>query len=359
VVHRAYRPDDHELDLRTRPREFVNTLRPYTNVAHQVLNEPDGHNPERVPGLVAWLSEVMQVAATRGIRLCVGNFGVNQPDVALINSGMFDLLLVELARHRGQHVLGLHEYFQDQPQREPNRIGRLEAWNARAVRIGLSPPQIVLTEVGRDIAGGYDGWRAAGWTEADYAARLILAASVWRRSPNVIGSCIFAHGPGFNQRWQTYSVQGALALRQILASDNLRDYPSAGPSWDFGRPVAAIIRTPETGARFRALPSLNGTILDVLRTGDRVTVYPNISPPITGYTWYKLEHDGKAGYVASSIVGFSKPPPTQDIWKSTRTAALALRQSAQQVYDSAQTRDVREQAGAIMTIADEVLKRLG
>ncbi|MBW4437245.1 MAG: SH3 domain-containing protein [Pleurocapsa minor GSE-CHR-MK-17-07R] len=362
VIHRAYRPDDHELDLKTRPADFVSTLRPYNNIAHQVLNEPDGHNPERVPGLMAWLADVMQLAASRGIRLCVGNFGLSQPDPVLVNSGMFDLLLHELARHRGQHVLGLHEYFNDQPLREPNHIGRLEIWNARAARLGLPPPPIVLTEVGRDVAGGYDGWRAAGWSDADYASRLILAASVWRRFPNVIGACIFSHGPGFNRRWQTYNVQGALNLRQILASDNNRDYPAPGPNWNFGTPRDALIKAPPTGARFRSLPSLNGTILDVLRTGDAVVIYPNISPPLTGYTWYKLEHDGRTGYVASSIVSFvepqTPPPPVPDIWKSTRSAALAMRQAAQSVYENAPSRDMRDKAQSIMTVADEVLRRL-
>ena len=66
--------------------------------------------------------------------------------------------------------------------------------------------------------------------EADYARRLDEAQTVY--DPDGVTACVFCYGRGFDDRWQTYNVEGAPdLLRAMEAMNEEGDVYIGPPGW--------------------------------------------------------------------------------------------------------------------------------
>ncbi|MDW8259434.1 MAG: hypothetical protein RML32_08320, partial [Gammaproteobacteria bacterium] len=176
------------------------------NVVVQALNEPDGYRNLEVLGL--WCALAMREASRRRIRLALPNFAVGHPDEHAIMRGALDDLIVEFGRHP-EHLLAVHEYFVEDPTREPYHVGRVQTLLKRFDFLRVPRPLVVVTECGRDVGGGrHDGWRDTGWGEIEYSNRLLSMARVHTQT-GVYASCVFCYGPGFGNDWQSFNVDDA------------------------------------------------------------------------------------------------------------------------------------------------------
>jgi hypothetical protein len=214
IIFRRYRPDDAKLPETTSPQAFLDSVSDLpSDWIVQAGNEPNGNQPE----LVRWTVDLMRLAGKR--RFAVGNWSVGNPDDEAVRNGLYDPILRALAGSR--HVLSVHEYFHDKPLEEPYFVGRYRAFLQRADRLGIARPVVVITEHGRDLGGGSgDGWRGQGWTEEQYAERLEQAQQVYRADG--VTACVFCYGGGFDERWQSFNVEGANRLLTRMAGMNAK-----------------------------------------------------------------------------------------------------------------------------------------
>ena len=262
----------------------------------QALNEPGGYG--EIAGLVAWLVELMRLATEQGVRLCLPNFAVEHPDRDLLQTGAFDPLLRALAG--SSHLLGLHEYFIEQADVGEQRVGRYQYWLQRAQAIGVPAPHIVMTEFGRDVAGGErDGWRDTGWSEAEYADRLVWAYRHWY-ALNGIAACIFCYGVGGGRRWASFDVEGAGDLLGRIAAYNTRlPVEEAQPG---------IISMTGPYVNLRAAPSTSAADQGDLHDGDRVRYYATMVTDAQGRQWYRLA--APIGFAAGWLMSIKPVPET-------------------------------------------------
>jgi hypothetical protein len=287
IICRKYRPDDHKLHETTSPAEFLNSV---SDVPQSYLvqagNEPGGD----MRALAAWTAELIAKANVLGRRLAVCSFSVGNPDEDQIAAGWYDPILRGLAGSR--HVLSLHEYFHDKPAQEPYFVGRYRHFLRRADQLGISRPVVVITEAGRDLGGGTnDGWRGQGWSEADYARRLDEAQTVY--APDGITACVFAYGAGFDQRWQSFNVEGATALLEAMAGMNY-----------YGPPGWAKVRTKAPGVKVnvRQSAALTAPVITTVQTGDWLKptggLYHN-----AGHAWQRVTTEAcQSGYVSMNVI---------------------------------------------------------
>lgn len=76
---------------------------------HNAGNEPLPHGDD-LRKCLAWFVELMHRAKARNIRLCVGNFQTVGYETNEIESGVWDEYLKTLAKYKGFHYAGWHEY---------------------------------------------------------------------------------------------------------------------------------------------------------------------------------------------------------------------------------------------------------
>jgi hypothetical protein len=296
IVCRKYRPDDHKLHETTSPAEFLNSVSdvPQSYIV-QAGNEPGGD----MRALAAWTAELIAKANVLGRRLAVCSFSVGNPDEDQIAAGWYDPILRGLAGSR--HVLSLHEYLHDKPAQEPWFIGRFAHFLQRADQLGISRPVVVITEHGRDLGGGPDdGWRGQGWSEADYARRLDEAQTVY--APDGITACVFSYGAGFDQRWQSFNVEGAPDLLRAMEAMNVgREDDDVGlPGW-----AQAKTKTAGASVNVRNAPAITAPVVSTVKTDDWTK---KIGAPIRNgqYTWQQviLNEPNKCvhGYVALEVI---------------------------------------------------------
>jgi hypothetical protein len=295
IVCRKYRPDDHKLHETTSPAEFLNSVSdvPQSYIV-QAGNEPGGD----MRALAAWTAELIAKANVLGRRLAVCSFSVGNPDEDQIAAGWYDPILRGLAGSR--HVLSLHEYLHDKPAQEPWFIGRFAHFLQRADQLGISRPVVVITEHGRDLGGGPDdGWRGQGWSEADYARRLDEAQTVY--APDGITACVFSYGAGFDQRWQSFNVEGAPDLLRAMEAMNVQEDEYVGlPGW-----AQAKTKTAGASVNVRNAPAITAPVVTTIRTGDWVK---RIGAPVRNgsYTWQPIAVNADVGcphgYAAMEVV---------------------------------------------------------
>lgn len=279
VVHRTYHPDDAEFHMKWTPTQFADAY--LANVPQgivvQVLNEPSGYS--NLPNLAGWCSSVMSIASGRGIRVCVPNFGVGHPtetpgtqlDGLWTAFGLFP-----------EHYLGVHEYFQQDPVGEqPFHIKRWQSAVIRCQQLGITPPKIIVTEAGRDVGGGHDGWKVV-FSESVYASKLQQQATLYKNTP-VVGMCVFCVGKGGGNRWETFDIETAGTVKQSMID------------WNRSNPVSQTIPAPSSGGIPATLTTIpgdfinvrnqpNGTDIGDLLKGDVVTYFPNYRPE-TGWVY--------------------------------------------------------------------------
>ena len=292
IIFRRYRPDDAELASKVKPADFLDSVAdvPLAWMV-QAGNEPGGDQVL----LAAWCAALIRQADAIGRRVVLPNWSVGNPDDEMIAAGTYDLLLQALATGQ-QHRLGVHEYLFDKPLEEPWFVGRYRAFLRRADALGIARPRIVVTEHGRDLGGGADGWRAQGWSEADYARRLDEAQTVYQADG--VTACVFSFGAGFDQRWQTYNVSGAPELLARMAAMNTGDDDMAGP------PGWKRVKTNQPGiaVNLRATPSLSGVRVGSVKTDDWLK--PTGAPvQADGHRWQRVNtEDCRSGYVSLNVL---------------------------------------------------------
>jgi hypothetical protein len=297
IIHRKYRTDDHKLHETISPTEFLDSVAdvPAAFIC-QCLNEPGGDQAQ----LAQWCAALIRLADLRGRRLALPNWSVGNPDDEMIAAGVYDPLLKALA-DSGKHLLATHEYFHDKPAEEWYFVGRYHHFLRRADTLGISRPEIVITEHGRDLGGGTnDGWRGQGWSEADYARRLDEAQTVY--APDGITACVFSYGAGFDQRWQSFNVEGAPDLLRAMEAMNVgREEEDVGlPGW-----AQAKTKTAGASVNVRNAPAITAPVVSTVKTDDWTK---KIGTPIRNgqYTWQQviLNEPNKCvhGYVALEVI---------------------------------------------------------
>jgi hypothetical protein len=261
IIFRRYRPDDHKLHEVMTPAAFMDTVAdlPRSWIV-QCGNEPGGDQAQ----LAAWCAGAILAADQRERRLALPNFSTGNPDPEAVADGLYDPLWRAMAAS-GRHVLGLHEYALVDPASEPWHVGRYRNILRRFDALGLKRPAVVMTEHGRDLAGGRDGWRTV-FNEQQYADFLETAQETYK--PDGVCACVFCYGSGFEGRWASYDVQGAPDLLARMAAMN-----AAGEEDMAGPPGWKTAKTGPKGVNLRAEPKLTAPVIRVLKTGDWVRPY--------------------------------------------------------------------------------------
>lgn len=295
VVHRYYRPDDHEFHRTWKGREYEWLQEHSANldpkVWIQVLNEPDGWNStQAVVEQVQFVLNVSAAAAHLGRKIVAFNYSKGNPNPTFIERGLFDAALTRLTVNG--HALGLHFYFEEDAEKEAYTFRNLlSLWAGRLSIKQRRRLLLLVTEFGRDIGGGEnDGWRATGWTEQEYAQRCIRAANhmarVWGQPVPV---AVYCRGAGYGNKWRNFDTLDARDFHKILTEQGKvmfgmpKSYIRSGPA-----KVAAL---PARYIRLRSAPSTEGTtILGQVSVGHPVQVLE---------TWARIRScDGTEGWIS-------------------------------------------------------------
>ncbi len=288
LVFRRYREGDDAYHVRIDPADFLMLHADVpTSYVLQALNEPGGDQAQ----LAEWCAALIKLADAVGRRLALPNWSVGNPSDEAVAAGGYDALWHAMARS-GRHFLGVHEYFHDDPRTEPWHIGRFAAIVDRFVALGYKPPRVLVTEHGRDLGGGHDGWRTV-FTEAEYIERLKWAQATYDRYQAV--PLVFGFGSGFNNRWQTYNVEGAKEVLKAMADMN-----QTGPiGWK-----RAVTKKLGASVNVRSGPRLSALPIGALVTGqwakpDGTTVKAD------GLTWQPVRlEDCRRGWCALEVISF-------------------------------------------------------
>jgi len=202
---------------------------------------------------------------------------------------------------RGNHVLGLHEYW--------SHNGVEQGWGWFAGRYTKCPwdVPILIGECGLDEAvigePNFDkrGWKA--WLNKErYMAQLSEYDRRIALDPRIIGATIFTHdysGP----EWKTFDTRDG--LREELAEYGANAVlPDPNPS----QPIARGVVTAEY-LNVRPSPGLSGKPIDMLRKGTVVSIYADAEGD--GYRWYNI---GANRWVAAQYVQIgTEPAPPSDV----------------------------------------------
>jgi hypothetical protein len=295
IIFRRYRADDAKLHETTSPTAFLESVAdlPGAWIA-QALNEPGGDQAQ----LANWCAALVRLADVHERRLALPNFSTGNPDPEAVADGLYDPLWRAMAAS-GRHVLGLHEYALVDPASEPWHVGRYHAILRRFDALGLKRPTVVMTEHGRDLAGGRDGWRAV-FNEEQYADFLETAQETYR--PDGVCACVFSWGGGFEGRWATYDVQGAPVVLEAMAAMNEAGEDDVVPGY-------RRVKAGPSGVNVRVAPGLKHQAISVARTGDWAKTLPGNTVKADGYTWQPIVLDQSElhhvhGWVALEVIEF-------------------------------------------------------
>lgn len=292
VIHRAYNANDAHWETVTTPEAWLAAQKPFAanGVVVQCFNEP---SPGDLEPFLTWLETLVRQTPS-DMTLALPAFAVGNPSESDILNGKYDRLLKLVGGTR--HWLMLHEYFRDNPIHEaPYLCGRYSYWQTRADDLGLPMPKFVIGEHGRDVGGGKnDGWKGAGWSDADYFKRLVDAQSVY---DDGIPVCIYCWGTGANNDWLSFDIEDATDLQNHIIQYG-KDHPMTQP------PVYPVGANPSpkriavvAGLNLRSTPS--GAILNVMPFHETVTVYAQPRIVSGGHPWVRVtEADGTQGWAA-------------------------------------------------------------
>ena len=285
-----------------------------------------GNECHATPGFVGWTVAAINEAKRRGLRLCVLNTAVGnpQPDDW---KGMLRPVLE--AMQGTEHILGLHEYFDhfdpfcagwDPTAGDYWHIGRYHFMREACAKMELTPPPIIITEHGADSHrhSEYKGWRQ-GMSEDEYADALIRMDREVYRPDGILGQLIFSYGDSGQGLWQHFDVQGSQILFERLAEAASDEQPTEtegendmSEEWRTDR----VRATGAVGTNVRPFPSLsNAPAGTVGRQWLDVEVKAGTVARADGYDWARLRGDVN-GWVARSLVEFASetttlgdPPP--------------------------------------------------
>jgi hypothetical protein len=292
IIFRRFRADDAKLHETTSPTAFLESVAdlPGAWIA-QALNEPGGDQAQ----LANWCAALVRLADVHERRLAIPNFSTGNPDPEAVAGGLYDPLWRAMAES-GRHVLGLHEYALIDPASEPWHVGRYKAILRRFDALGLKRPTVVMTEHGRDLAGGRDGWRTV-FNEQQYADFLDTAQETYQ--PDGITACVFSWGGGFDGRWSSYDVQGAPDLLARMAAMNAGNQEAEVVPWGLKQ-----VKTKSAGAKvnMRAEPKLTAPVIRTVQTGDYLRPY---GTPVSAenHRWQRVNDEFcKTGWVSLNVL---------------------------------------------------------
>jgi hypothetical protein len=268
-----------------------------SGVIGYALNEPSGDWRR----IAAWCADVMSIAATLNRPVVVGNFAVGNPPQEAIEAGELDALLLAF-NDFPLHYLGVHEYFRDKPHAEPWFVGRWKMLADRADRIGARGVRFLVTEAGRDFAGGAnDGWQAVMSAE-EYALKLTAQADRYQGAN--IPMAVFCYGEGGAGAWKTFDIQDAPpvlnAITAYNAAGNGNQEDDVVP-WGLKQ-----VKTKSAGAKInlRAEPKLTAPVLRTVQTGDWLRPY---GTPVNAenHRWQRVnDEDCRTGWVSLNVIEF-------------------------------------------------------
>ena len=257
---------------------------------------------------VKWDIELMKLVVSRGlknVKLVIGNYSVGTPAIGDWSQPDKKEWFELLDRHRDQFVLGLHEYFygiapsgfvggypdgswsDGRTNLHPNyenranwpidasiigqlwHCGRLMSINAAAIKFGVKPPRIVLTEHGADAIAEMIPWgkkfkpsngqeTLGGWKTltnlwdklipnksaqlAYYENVTYLDKSLYQHFPNVEGQLLFTWSSA--PKWSNFDLSEATSFQSLLEiyAVNAPDVVTPPP---VVKPPPVIIPVPE------------------------------------------------------------------------------------------------------------------
>lgn len=319
VIYRHW--PDNNIHRRMTPQQWVDAHAPFAagGVIVQTGNEPATDN---LPQLAQWYADVMAIAGQRGMAVAVGSFSTGNPHHE--RYPQLEPMWRALDHWYDLHVWSPHEYFDVHLDRSLTwHIGRfLIGWKA-CDRLGLQRPRTIIGELA--VAQGMDagrGWKAAGLSEAQYADELEKAARFYHKH-GVLGACIFSLGRLGG--WDSFDVQGALALQQRLValSDQLRagatpspvqvpppTHAEPAPS-DDGIWHSVTASSPYVYSRVRGAPTLYAAEVGRLSSALPVQIAPSQRRPgddDPSYTWMPIRSALWNGWIREDVVAFSNVP---------------------------------------------------
>ena len=108
---------------------------------------------------------------------------------------------------------------------------------------------------------------------------------------------VFCYGPGFDDRWQSYDVQGCSELLTRMIAMNESEDMARPPGWK-------QVRTKSAGAKvnLRSAPSLTAQPLGVVVTGDWLKP-TGVPIAANGHSWQRVNtNECQTGYVSLNVL---------------------------------------------------------
>lgn len=176
------------------------------NMILSILNEPNGFAElNDTLRRVAWLSELLTMAARRKIQLCVYNWGDRHPK--LVNSewdSADDDILRIMAGYPDLFYMGIHLYGPD------DIIPHLEGYIKRCATLGIKPNKIIISEFGLDSTGAQEnGYKSRQWTGKQYAdwqiGQVKKELRPYIERGEVVGLCVFCAGNSGG--WHNFDIE--------------------------------------------------------------------------------------------------------------------------------------------------------
>lgn len=277
-------PTDDSINHWMSPRHFLNWRE--STIQDRRVYISANNEPPWDASTIQWCLDVAQMAITRGLRVCVGNWSVGMPEPQ--NIKMADALLHLASNHHEHVVIGLHEYGQDHVTSGRNNaspdhmplplegspagwhMGRVWFWIQRCLDLRINPPRFFLTECGWDVVeGGGAGQRQARHTwgvddwETEAARQLWWARkAIYMHAGDAIdGACLFTWNG--TERWRDFEYKNMTtfhrALETFVQGEEIPEMPEG---------TVHTLKLTFSGLRFRAEP--NGAPITVLRDGTEI-----------------------------------------------------------------------------------------
>lgn len=295
-----------------------------------LLNEPqaNGALQDDIARLSAWMLEAISLASERGIRLCIGNFGVGHP--MLMGNGeydaRFDDVLTALSKTRDSHALGMHVY---QPA---DTLTRLEGLIKRCKTLGIQPPRVHITEAGFDAGSGSDplnGYRSRGYSGTQFGLfQVDKVKNVY--SPYMTDDVLQSVATfcwGNDASWKNFNVESDTDWQATVLDAANKGYlsvttkavtkpfltPMPKPT-DAASPTRVRV-TNTVNVNLRSGASTDYQTAGSLKKGDEITLYQTPFKQATnGQVWRWVDvSETIGGWVCSDVLTYEAITPPAEI----------------------------------------------
>jgi len=237
VVYRQYNPNEGHMWKVISPEQYFINQRGISKPGMPLycLNEADSKAPiADLRDRVRWLIRVMELYATAGLSLVVGNEGAGHPDFSWFSdSAKWEVVkpLFDAFKRYQTHFWGLHPYWgQNGLRPEDGQAARHRDIERLLKMRGYDMPPVIFSEMGRDKYGDVktNGWRSTGISEESYAAEIVKARNTLWTEPYIRGACVYCYGSTTPQ-WEAFDVEPAKILHSALIAANATQQPAPDP----------------------------------------------------------------------------------------------------------------------------------